>query len=266
MNPSFHICVPTWNSLPYLKLLLRGIDQNSTVGTHNVIVHDNGSTDGTEEFLRENRIEYTRSKTNLGFCGVNAALKRANLLPHVMIMNTDMFPLPGWDMEIFKQCLKFKRQNISEYTISSCLIEPVGANPEYDIRNFGTSHEDFDEKGLMLYFNGNRQQLLSRKDTVQYSHPILMPTALMQQIGYMDESYFPGWSSDHDLAAAAYFNANCRNFVMLGRSRVYHFSSKTFQKLPDEIRYRDGQDIFQRKWNMSVDSFRSLLQVKNAYA
>lgn len=264
MTPcSFEICVPSWNSLPYLKILLDGINKNS-VFRHTVTVHDNGSTDGTGEWLKTNNINHTKTPTNLGFCGVNVALRNVQA-DHVMIFNSDMYPLPGWDLETHKQINLFKRYDISNYTISSCLVEPTGANPEYEIRNFGTDCDAFDRENLVKDFFDNRSFYLSRKDTVQYSHPILLPTKMLQEIGFMDEEYFPGWASDHDLAARAYFRAGCRNFVMLGKSKVYHFSSKTFQQLPDEIRRRDGQDIFQKKWNMSVDHFRSLIGIRNEF-
>jgi GT2 family glycosyltransferase len=260
---NFEICIPTWNSLDYLKLCVKGIQTNSSL-QHAIRVHDNGSTDGTEDWLKVNKIQYTRTETNEGFCGVNHALKRVTT-DHVMIFNSDMYPLPGWDLEIVKQLNYFKRKGVKQYTISSCLIEPTGANPEYDIEDFGADARNFDEQRLLRTFKAMRGRYNMKKDTVQYSHPILLPTAMLKRMGYLDVDYFPGWAVDHDIAARAYFQAECRHFVMLGKSRVYHFSSKTFKKLPDELRARHCEDLFLNKWGRTVHSFRQLIGVTQPY-
>lgn len=259
MTPIFSYCIPTWNSLPYLKILLAGIKRHASV-RHEIIVHDNGSTDGTKEWLEENHVQYTRSESNLGYCGVNAALKEAKA-PYVMLFNTDMWPFPDWDTQIYSRIAKFKAARIDKFTISSCLVEPAGCNPEYTIRNFGTDYKTFDQEALLRDYQIHRSAYFDKPNTIQYSHPILLPKSMLEEFGFMDERYFPGWASDHDLAASAY-HVGCRDFVMLGWSRVYHFISKTFSELPSEVRNRDGQDIFQQKWNMSVDDFRKKIGIR----
>jgi GT2 family glycosyltransferase len=252
------ICVPSWNSLEYLKILVRSIRRNTKV-PYEIIVHDNGSDDNTALYCKSENILFSRSPNNLGFTGVNTAL-RAAAFEYTVIMNTDMYVLPDWDTAIVNQINKFKEQGIDKFTISSCLIEPVGNNPEYTIFNSGHSSGTFHEVLLLGNFLKSREAW-KKPNTNQYSHPILLPTKMLREMNYLDEEYFPGWAVDHDLAASAY-KAGCRNFVMLGDSRVYHFSSKTFQKLPNEIRNQHGQDIFQRKWGMTVDEFRKRLGVK----
>jgi len=180
-----------------------------------------------------------------------------------MIMNTDMYPLPGWDEVIVEQIKKFENSGIDKFTISSRLIEPIGANPEYTIFNAGVNAKTFNESYLLGNYIKQKKSW-SGINTIQYSHPILVPTSLMHEMNYLDEQYFPGWAVDHDLAASAY-KVGCRNFVMLGNSRVYHFSSKTFTKLPNEVRRRDGQDVFLKKWGMTVDEFRNRLGVKEQF-
>jgi glycosyltransferase involved in cell wall biosynthesis len=262
LNGNFDICIPAYNSLEYLKKCVESIQKNSTFG-HRIYVHDNGSTDGTEEWLKSrNDIVYTRSATNEGFCAVNNVLKIATA-PYIMIFNCDMYVLPDWDLFIYKQIVNFVNvRRINKFTISCSLIEPVGHNPEYIIRDFGTDISGFRENQLLDDFYRNRARYLNSLDTIQYSHPILLPRTMLHLIGYMDPAYFPGWASDHDLAAGAFFTAHCRDFVMLGKSKVYHFSSKTFQKLPEEIRNRHGQDIFRKKWGMSADEFRTMINIR----
>lgn len=258
----FSICVPSWNSLEYLKILVAGLKKNTRV-PYELIVHDNGSTDGTQEWLAENKISCTRSEKNLGFCGVNNAIA-SSFYPFTIIMNTDMYPLPGWDLALFDQINKFQDQGIRKFTISCCLIEPSGNNPEYTIFNAGYDAGTFSEPILVGNYVKNRQKW-KKENTTQYSHPILFTKDMLSEVNFLDEQYFPGWAVDHDIAASVY-KAGCRNFVMLGDSRVYHFSSKTFKKLPDDVRRKDGQDIFFKKWGITVDEFRHKLGVAKPFA
>jgi GT2 family glycosyltransferase len=254
------ICVPTWNSLHYLKLLKGSLNRNTTI-PYELIVHDNGSTDGTVDWLYDNDIHFTRTLINKGFAGVNHALMAAET-PYVMIVNSDMYALPGWDEEIFKQIKVFELNKIDRFTISSCLVEP-GYNPEYTTGLFGNDYSSFDEEGLLNDFRTNRQKYF-KPNTVQYSHPILAPRFMYEEIGYLDEEFFPGWSLDHWMPWAMH-RKGCNNSVMLGNSRFYHFISKTFTQLPNDVKSQDGQDLFLKKTGITVEQFRTSLNLKTPY-
>lgn len=253
------ICLPVWNDLPFLKILHKGIKRNTRI-PHEVIVHDNGSEDGTEEWLKENNIKYTRSETNEGVAAVNYAVDAASS-DYIVDINADMYPLPGWDIEIWRQISAFKQKGVEKFIISSCLIEPRGANPEYTIRNHGTTPENFNEEGLLKDFLCN-SPFMKKSDTIQYSHPITIPKKLWDEMGGADMSYEYGIGIDHEIPAAAY-KAGCRNFKMLGRSRVYHFISQTIRKLPTDR--ADGQKKFLEKWGMTVNEFRGRMGIAQPY-
>jgi hypothetical protein len=159
------------------------------------------------------------------------------------------------------QINKFKRLGIERFTISCNLIESSGHNPEFDIFDAGTDAASFDENKLLDWFQTNTP---IRKDTKQWSHPILIPKFMLEEIGYLDETYYPGWNVDNDMPKALY-EKGCRNFCMLGNSRVYHFVSKTFRKLPADVNRKDGQDIFLRKWGMTTDQFREQMKIKEEF-
>ena len=254
----FSICLCAWNDLEYLKILYRGVQRN-TKFPYEFIVHDNGSTDNTTGWLKENGIKYSRSDTNLGVGAVNLAVNMATQ-PYIIDINADMYPLPGWDTEIAKQIRKLQSEGNKRFTISSCLIEPVGDNPEYVIRNFGTSHKNFDEDGILGFF-GKEGPRFGKEDAIQYSHPICMPKTLWDEFGGVDMSYPYGIATDHDIPASAY-SVGCRNFVMLAKSRVYHFVTQTVRKLPPRS---SNEEVFKTKWGMSIGEFREKMNVKQPY-
>lgn len=255
----FSICLCSWNDLPFLKILHKGIKRNTKL-PYELIVHDNGSEDGTEQWLKENNIKYSRSATNEGVGAVNYAVEQAKN-KYIIDINADMYPLPNWDVEIFKQIQQFKMSGIDKFTISSTLIEPVGANPEYTIAYFGHDAETFQEDNLLRDFVTNPMRYV-KMNTTQYSHPITMPRELWKEFGGVDMSYPYGVASDHDIPASAY-RVGCRNFIMLGGSRVYHFINQTVRKLPRDK--SNNLEVFQNKWGISVDEFRRRMGIAQPY-
>lgn len=51
----FSIIIPTWNNLPYLKLVVASLREHSAYA-HQLIVHVNDGSDGTLAWVREQGI------------------------------------------------------------------------------------------------------------------------------------------------------------------------------------------------------------------
>ena len=69
----FSIIIPTWNNLPYLKLVVDSLRRHSAYD-HQIIVHVNDGSDGTLDWVRHEGIEHTASPANIGIChAVNLA-------------------------------------------------------------------------------------------------------------------------------------------------------------------------------------------------
>jgi GT2 family glycosyltransferase len=86
------IVIPSWNSA---ALLPRCLDSLSGQEEHELIVVDNGSSDGTLELLRERGIAHLTLGTNLGFAvAVNRGVA-ATSAPFVLPLNADTELEPG---------------------------------------------------------------------------------------------------------------------------------------------------------------------------
>ena len=57
----FTILIPTFNNFTYLKLCLDSIKKNSKFN-HEIIVHINDGSDGTLEYIKSKKINYSHSK------------------------------------------------------------------------------------------------------------------------------------------------------------------------------------------------------------
>jgi glycosyltransferase involved in cell wall biosynthesis len=86
-----------WNSLSYLRVLLRALERYGPRGIR-VIVVDNGSTDGSREFLRERPdVRLVRLRGNPGHAtGLNVGFLSART-EFVVALDVDAFPIrAGW--------------------------------------------------------------------------------------------------------------------------------------------------------------------------
>jgi GT2 family glycosyltransferase len=91
------VVVVTWNTR---EVTLRALDQLAAGAAEtsvHLVVHDNGSTDGTPAAIaaRHPDCDIETSARNLGFAvGVNRALARTSA-PYVLLLNSDAWPEPG---------------------------------------------------------------------------------------------------------------------------------------------------------------------------
>jgi glycosyltransferase involved in cell wall biosynthesis len=254
------ICVPTYNSLPYLKILYASLKKNWRV-PYELLVHSNACTDGTYKWLVENNIKYTHSINNQGFCGVNNVLEQAKY-EYCFVVNSDMYILPGCDFTLVNQIKEFKKDNIDKFTISCRLVEPIPGNPEYVYFNAGYVAEQFREQELVDWYVKNRPQYPHA--TKQWSHPILFPKKLGKEAGFFDPQYWPGWGVDNDFPKEL-SEKGCKNFFLTQQCQVYHFVSKTFKQLTKEDNAKSGEDIFTKKWGLTQNQFRDSMQIKKPF-
>lgn len=218
----FSILIPTWNNLKYLKLLLKSIEKNSYYD-HEIIVHIQEGVDGTLEWCRENNIIHTHSSDNIGIsAAVNKSFEKATG-EWICHMDDDMYVCPHWD----KHLLDFVEENKlgTEAWVASTMIEPRGNNPFCIAPCEYGSVDEFEERRLVEEFSFYDIDAINNTQ----SNPLLIHRSLWSKMGGADEKYFgPGF--EEGLSKNAW-DAGCRTFVQVPKSRVYHFQSTSIAKL-----------------------------------
>jgi GT2 family glycosyltransferase len=239
----FSIIIPTWNNLPYLKLVVDSLRRHCSF-EHQIVVHVNDGSDGTLEWVREHGIEHTASPANIGIChAVNLAAARATQ-EYIVYMNDDMFCCPGWDAAL-AQRIAHMPDNL--FMLSGTMVEPVDTgNPCVVVSNFGRDAEHFDAAGLVAA----APQLVRRDWLGATWPPTLVHRDWWNRVGGYSSELSPGMSSDNDFSMKMW-DAGCRIFLGVGDSLVYHFQQKSTGKIVKN----DGRRQFLNKWGMTQATF-----------
>jgi len=97
MTESITVIIVNWNGLEYLQHCLSALLAQAGVAFDTLVV-DNGSTDGSIEWLQSNypMVQLIRNPENRGFAEANNQGIRATQGEYVVLLNNDAQPSPGW--------------------------------------------------------------------------------------------------------------------------------------------------------------------------
>src|SRR5262245_57532681 len=214
------VIVVNWNGLEYVPECIESV-LRQRYGNTELIVVDNGSTDGSLEWLRTRRsIGLVELERNTGFAGgVNAGV-RSSRGALVALLNSDAVAEPDW-----LQNLVAETSNPAVGMVASKILF-------YDRRDV------IDKAGHLLYPDGlNRGRGAGETDRGQFdlADESLFPDgcaalyrrSMLDDVGLFDEQFF-AYGDDADLGMRARWRG------WLGRyapaARVYHRHSSSLGK------------------------------------
>lgn len=239
---NFTILIPTYNNLKYLRLLCESIKINSNF-SHQLIFHINDGSDGSYDYINNNKYQFTHSKTNIGLC---SSIKESSKLiknEYVLYAHDDMYFCKNWDKFLIEEVQK---QNNNLFYFS-------GTNISYKdgILNFdcGNTPENFDQ----IKFDNFCEK--DNSPDLQGSHwaPHLIHRDLWTKVGGFSIEFDPGDGSDPDLCMKLW-NEGVRTFKCISRFKVYHFGSVTTRKR--DININNGTKKFLLKFGFNPRFFR----------
>ncbi len=238
----FSIIVPTLNNLDYLKILISSIEKNSTFD-HEIIIHVNENLDDTIEFLKQKKIKYTYSETNIGLCSaVNKATKLATT-QYILYTHDDMYFLPSWDSILKKE---IELLDTKFFYLSGTMIQRKGADLTLDA---GNDHKDFNEQYLL----DNYQKINITDHQGSHWAPHLINKDVWNLVKGFSVEFDPGDGSDSDLNMKLW-NCGVRIFKGLNDFKVYHFGSISMRKKKN-LRKNNGTKTFLKKWGITPKFF-----------
>jgi GT2 family glycosyltransferase len=217
--PKVSIIILTINALAMTKEQLADVARLSTDGIKcECVVVDNGSTDGTEEAIKNYKLPnmsygFIQNVANLGFAGGNNvgikdALKRAP--DYIILMNNDLI----LSKDLIVKMVDFMERNLKVGLASPKMYFAKGyefhkdrykesekgkvfwyAGGKIDWKNIYSSHKGIDEVDKGQYDE------VSETDFVNGAC-VIMRNKVFEKIGYLDDSFFLYWE-DADFSQRA---------------------------------------------------------------
>ncbi|MEY4940960.1 MAG: hypothetical protein RIQ93_2695 [Verrucomicrobiota bacterium] len=232
--------IPLFNCLALTRACVESLAATLPPGlAHEIVLVDDGSTDGTREWLATLRAPFrvTLNERNLGYALANnrgGALATGNLL---LLLNNDLVLPPGW-LEPMLAALADPRMRAG-----------IVGNVQLDARTGATDHA-----GIVLTAQGKpeharalpsfawRRSARVRRVPAVTGACLLIERALWKQLGGFDHGFVNG-GEDVDLCYRA--RAAGRNTVVALDSVVRHHVSSSFGR-----KLRDEQNSFRlaRRW------------------
>ena len=243
----FSIIIPTLNNLKYLKVCIESIKKNSFY-EHEIIPHVNIGNDGTINYLKDNKINFTYTKYNSGICeGMNSASKLANK-DYILYSHDDFYFCPNWD-EILKK-------ELDQITHKKFYLSGIMMNNGPIKFNCGNSIDDFDEKKFLNEYSNHNH--FDFQGSTWAPHLIHKDT--WNEVGGFSEEFYPGTGSDPDLNMKLW-RYGVRIFKGLNNFKVYHFGSIVTRRYKDHPTIKTesgskGAKIFLLKWGISINFFK----------
>jgi len=193
------IIIPNWNSLDLLKECLFYIRQN-TKRPCEIIVIDNGSKDGSPEYLGTSGVKYILNPVNLGFpIAINQGIKAADPKSDICILNVDTQVQDGWLENLYDTMIEQDYCGLSG---------PLGNECASGYQRAGYVSRDTNVPNL-------------------HGFCILILRELIEKIGIFDELYSPGGYEDNDYCMRAKI-AGYRIYIS-AKSLVYHKAHSVYK-------------------------------------
>ena len=240
------IVILTYNELDCTRECLESIERN-TPEPHEVILVDNGSSDGTLPFLREfcaGRSHYRliENGRNLGFaagCNIGMRLARGG---RILLLNNDVVLTRGW-LTGMLECL--------EREPAAAIAGPMTNEIAGPQRLGETSYRNLEE--LEQFARAFKRENAGRRIPVDrvVGFCMLFTRELMELVGELDENFGTGNFEDDDYCLrAALAGFGC---VIAGDVFIHHYGSRSFRA--NSIDYSramaKNRALFDAKWDLA---------------
>jgi GT2 family glycosyltransferase len=182
--PVASIVIVSWNGRQFLEPCLNAVAAQQGIEAETILV-DNGSADGTAAFVREHFpwVRLVTLSENRGFAGGNNAGAREARGRHVVLLNNDTLPEPGWLAALLRG-----REAGGQHALASSRIVYM-----HDPRVIDSAGD-----GLLRWGGAFKRHHGARVESATESREVfgvcgaacVIPRAVFEELGGFDEDFF----------------------------------------------------------------------------
>lgn len=225
------IVVLSHNARDMMIDCIESIRKNNPEGSYELVVVDNGSTDGIADWLKEQRdIVLQCNAENVGFPkGCNQGICLAEKENDIMLLNNDTI--------VTENSLFWLRMSLCESEVGAAgSISDIKKKTQITMcGQKARSGADFEKKEY-----GKEEQLQKAKyNNVLLEHPyqktmclvgyaLMMKREALERTGYLDERFSPGNFEDSDICLR--FMQQGYQLVMCYNSYIFHYGGTSFKQ------------------------------------
>ena len=236
-------CISTFNNLPYLKIAIDSVRKNSYYKMAPFIVHAENCTDGTNEWLFENRDKYDLTlliePDNIEVKGIGGGMNICAdhvETEYIMFLHSDFYVTKNWDKALLDIHEKYPEEKL---WVNSHRVEPnMFNNPTSRLGTaivsptmFGAYFHNFDSD----YFDAWAEDFVRINEGVEIPKGEgvsgLVKKSLWTDVGGNDPLFAPTSWDDMDLFLRM-LQHDVR-FVLPTTSLVWHFGARGSHRLEE---------------------------------
>jgi len=253
-EPRVSIIVLTFNALEHTRRCVASLLRH-TDARHELIFVDNGSTDGTVDWLgelarAEARVQVILNDANLGFAAGNNVGLAAASGDFMLLLNNDTVVTPGWLDRLLRPALADPRVG---------LVGPVTNNITGVQKLAGISYQARTLNGLDKFAARHAARHAGKSAPALWivGFCLLIRREVVERLGGLDEIYGQGNYEDTDYCLRA-FLAGFRA-VIAQDCFIHHVGSASFDAAGVDYQKQiaGNFEIFRRKWNLDPDVRRT---------
>lgn len=234
-------CLSTFNTLNYLKLAIKSVKENSFYKDAPFVIHAENCTDGTNEWLNENKDKYNleiyieKNETPRGIGGgMNFCASKVKT-KYIGFLSSDFYMAKDWDKELVDICERNPNKRL--WTFSYRVEPDIFNDPnsrlgtlKVPVDYFGEFYNNFNEKLFLEWC-----EEFSSLNKIEAKKPEGVSGVISKEnwdyIGGNDDRFAPMYWEDADIFIRMLNEGY--DFILTSQSVLYHFASRT-SRFPDD--------------------------------
>tara|TARA_Y100000593_G_scaffold86627_1_gene165741 strand:- start:2135 stop:3019 length:885 start_codon:yes stop_codon:yes gene_type:complete len=262
MEHKLTTCISTYNNFDYLKLAVKSVRENSHFKDAPFVIHAENCTDGTNEWLEENKDKYNleiyiepNNEVVRGIGGGMDFVASKVKTEFINFIHSDFYVAKNWDIELLKVFDKYPDEPMMVFShrVQPNIFNEKPGRPGTHIvpcNEFGEFHHNFDEEYFLQWcqeFSNINDFEIRKGEGVSG----MIRKKDWDYIGGNDPLFAPASWEDMDL----FLRMQLENYkiVLTSKSMVYHFGARGSHFPTDDfttksVRQRKAEHENRVKW------------------